>query len=501
MPTLLDPGALPAPLPLFDSAATRRLEHAAASALPPHTLMQRAGLAAARLARAISPYARCAWLACGPGNNGGDGFEAAMHLQQWGTPTVITWPGDINRLPADAHASLQRARAAGVRFAAQPPALGPLDLCVDAVLGLGARRAPESVWADLLHTLHAHARASAAPLLALDLPSGLDADTGVWHRTPGDAGEGLHRHTLSLLSLKPGLFTAQGRDACGTLWHDAIGVQPGAEPPSAWLNAAAPARARARDSHKGSFGDVAVLGGYTHAGHGQAMAGAALLAARAALHAGAGRVYVALLGQGGPLWDSAQPELMFCPPAAIEPARMTVVAGCGGGVAVADALPDVLHRAQQLVLDADALNALAASAALRAALSERASRGQHTVLTPHPLEAARLLGSTVAQVQADRLGAARTLAAQWACTVVLKGSGSVVASPGQAPTLNPTGNARLATAGTGDVLAGLLGARLAGCLLPHAAACQAVYLHGRLADTWPASSPFCASALACALQA
>jgi len=473
MPHLLP---LDRPVPLFDLAVTRRIEAAAQATLPPHTLMQRAGLAAARLALALAPHARTVWIACGPGNNGGDGLEAAMHLQRWGLRPVVTWLGEEARLPPDARASLQRARDARVRFADQPPVeLGPDDLVIDALLGIGAMRAPQGRMAEWLVRL----RSSPATLLALDVPSGLDADRGSLYLpiAPDSIAAGADpdcvdgqfpldsspaaRHTLSLLTCKPGLFTAQGRDACGTLWFDDLGVDPGEQAPVAWLNAAPQPAPRPHDSHKGSYGDVAVIGGASDVTRGVAMTGAALLAASAALHGGAGRVYVGLLGTSAPAFDPTQPELMFRHPDALPLAQLTVVCGCGGGEAVRALLPAALAQAPRLVLDADALNVIAHDDALRQALAARAGRRLATVLTPHPLEAARLLASDARQVQADRLHAARTLAERLACTVVLKGSGSVIAAPGHTPRLNATGNARLATPGSGDVLAGLIGARLA----------------------------------------
>ena len=498
------------PAPLFDLAATRRIEATAQAALPPHTLMQRAGLATARLALALAPHARTVWVACGPGNNGGDGLEAAMHLQGWGLHPAVTWLGDEAHLPADARASLQRARAAGVGFADAPPPLGPHDLAIDALLGIGATRAPSGRMADWLRQL----RHGPATLLALDVPSGLDADTGCLHDS--DATHSIAvgassacaggrfdtqpphgaRHTLSLLTRKPGLFTAQGRDACGTLWFDDLGVDPGEVAPTAWLNAPPTLAPRPHDSHKGRFGDVAVIGGASDTAQGTAMTGAALLAAAAALHAGAGRVYVGPLGATAPTFDPVRPELMFRPPDRLPLAQLTVVCGCGGGDAVRAVLPAVLAQAPRLVLDADALNAIAQDAALQQALAARAGRGQSSVLTPHPLEAARLLGGDVRQVQADRLRAAQALAGRLECTVVLKGSGSVIAAPGQTPRLNATGNARLATPGSGDVLAGLIGARLAGGRPALEAACDAVHQHGALADAWPAHTALTAGALA-----
>ena len=545
MPHAIHPGPR---WPLHDTAATRRIEQAAANTLPAHTLMQRAGLATARLALALAPHARRVWIAAGPGNNGGDGLEAALHLHAWGLNPVVTWLGTPDSAPADARASWQRAVQAGVAFADQPPAdLGPQDLAIDALLGIGATRAPAGRMADWLKHMHA----GPAPALAVDVPTGLDADSG-WLQAPvttdsiaasadpasarsqndlkrstpeqsearvllplplgegrGEGQQRIHpqrahqvpaaRHTLSLLTLKPGLFTAHGRDACGTLWFDDLGVSAtlhAAEPPSAWLNAAPHAAPRPHASHKGSFGDVAIVGGEGLAARGMGMTGAALLAASAALHGGAGRVLVSLLDEGDITHIPTQPELMLRRFDRLELDALTVVCGCGGGDAVASRLPAVLHAAPRLVLDADALNVIAADPALQTALRQRATAGQTTVLTPHPLEAARLLGATSAQVQQGRLRAATTLAQRFACTVVLKGSGSVIATPGQAPVINPTGNALLATAGTGDVLAGLIGAHLAAGRAAPNAASAAVYWHGWAADGWPAASRLTAGVLA-----
>lgn len=483
------------PHPLFNTAATRRIEQAAAAALPPHTLMQRAGLAVARLALALAPHARTVWIACGPGNNGGDGLEAASHLQGSGRQVVVTWLGEPGRAPADALASWQRAKAAGVQWSdAAPEHLGPDDLCIDALLGIGLSARPQSEpLRACLQALHA----SPAPVLAVDLPSGLDADTGQF--LPGFAPgtvPGAPRHTLSLLTLKPGLFTAAGRDAAGQVWWDGLGVGAGDAPPSAWLPGPSPAAPRAHASHKGSYGDVAVVGGEGLAERGLGMGGAALLAASAALHGGAGRVLVALLDDGALQLDVQQPELMFRRFEALALDQLTVVCGCGGGQAVARVLPEAIAQSARLVLDADALNLIAADPALPALVVARGGRGQPTVLTPHPLEAARLLGLGTAEVQADRLGAAQRLAERFGCVAVLKGSGTVVAAPGRVPTINPTGNARLATAGTGDVLAGLIGARLAAGADALQAACAAVYAHGLAADRWSSAEALTAGALA-----
>jgi ADP-dependent NAD(P)H-hydrate dehydratase / NAD(P)H-hydrate epimerase len=496
--------------------------------------MQRAGLAVARLACALAPHAQTIWVACGPGNNGGDGFEAAMHLRRWGHRPVVTFCGDEARLPADAQASLARVRAAGIVLASEPPA--QCDLAIDALLGIGGESgnhadksagdapsfARQSTIAarplpPLMLTWLLHMHASASAVLCVDLPSGLQADTGTYADTefaaqliaaPAMFHWAKRLYCLNLLTLKPGVFTAQGKDAAGHVWWDDLGIPSSTAQanPSAWLlgadRAALPARPHA--SHKGSYGDVAVVGGAP------GMLGAALLAARAALHAGAGRVLVGLLDGGSMAVDPQQPELMFRNLATLDMRTSTVVCGCGGGDAVRAVLPQVLSQSPRLVLDADALNAIAADTALQTLLTARAARGHATILTPHPLEAARLLASQqpgqvgpaptgsahASQVQAYRRRAAQQLAQRFACTVVLKGAGSIIAAPGQVPCINSSGNAKLATGGTGDVLAGIAGAHLAAGHSAFQAACTAVYTHGKVADDWPADSTLVASDIA-----
>jgi len=439
-------------LPLFDVARTRDIESRALAGLPAHALMQRAGEAVARLALALAPHARTVRVVAGPGNNGGDGLDAAIRLQQAGKQVEVVLPGEPQA--DDARDALARARDAGVPIldGARTP-LGNHDLAIDALLGIGARRAAEGAVRASIEALNA----LPCPVLAIDLPSGLSADTG----QPLGAAVGA-MHTLSLLTLKPGLFTAAGRDHAGTVWFDDLGVDTVADEPVARLGGAlaSPATQRRHAQHKGSFGDVAVIGGA------QGMTGAAVLASRAALAAGAGRVFVEMLDPVAPALDPGRPELMVRPGWSHRVDRetlagSTVVCGCGGGDAVRAVLPALLGSCVRLVLDADALNAIAADAALQQQLAARCTRHQATVLTPHPLEAARLLGCGVAEVQADRLAAGQRLADQSGCVVVLKGSGSVIASAGRTPRINASGNASLATAGTGDVLAGWLGAEWA----------------------------------------
>jgi len=515
------------PHSLFDTTATRALEAAATAALPPHTLMQRAGSAVARLARALAPHARCIWVACGNGNNGGDGLEAAMLLHCAGYPVVVTWLGKT--LPPDAQLSWQRARAAGVVFAREAPSLGPQDLAIDALLGLGLSSAPRANPPDarLLHHLQC-LRACHATVLHVDLPSGLLADTGQWAedlapQKPLNARQRAHCHILALLTLKPGLFTGCGRDTADNIWLDDLdttqynppsdGLRPWLQRPTAYLSGYNGTHCRTKhnaphSSHKGHFGDVAIIGGEGLHARGQGMTGAAILAASAALHAGAGRVFLHLLDDGATTALPQQPEIMLRQFDTLDLQRLTVVCGCGGGQAVTRVLARVLEWAARLVLDADALNAIAADSHLQQLLRQRdAKQGrENTLLTPHPLEAARLLGTNTASIQADRLAAALALADSYQCTILLKGSGSVIADAGQLNII-PFGNALLASGGTGDVLAGLIGALMAQTAGPAAqyplraasAAGHACCLHGAIADAWPSEKPLTASALARAL--
>ena len=454
---------------LHSAQTTQQLEQSAASALPPHTLMQRAGLALAQLTLAVAPHSKTIWIACGPGNNGGDGFEAAMHLKHWGKHVVVTCQNISAVIPEDAALSRQRAIAAGVEFSSTAP--DRFDACIDALFGIGTLRPLQGLYAEWIE----HINTCKVPVIAVDLPTGLHADTGNAANVHVKAS-----HTLSLLTLKPGLFTAFGRDACGEIWFNDLGVKPTA-PATAYTNPTPPPRERRHNSHKGSYGDVLVVGGDF------GMEGAALLAATAALHAGAGRVFVAGVGDTAPLGvDTTQPELMFRAFHTLDLSQMVVVAGCGGGTAMARHMEAVLQHSARLVLDADGLNVLAQYSHLQTLLRNR-PKGS-TVLTPHPLEAARLLHTSTAEVQANRLAAAQELADRLNCCVVLKGSGSIIAAPEHTPRINTTGNANLATAGTGDVLAGLAGALLATHTNAFDAACAAVYQHGLRADQWRTDS-------------
>ena len=457
---------------LYSVDEIRALERAAAAKLAPGTLMRRAGVAAANAALALLPAgaAHAVLVLAGPGNNGGDALEVAAHLADADIDVTIIHLASGGAVAPETAQALMRARASSAAFADAMPAGAHWSLVVDGLFGIGLARA-------LAGAARAHAQAAnnvGCPVLALDVPSGLDADTGaVVGGVDGIAVRATH--TITFIGDKPGLHTGQACDHAGAVTVATLEAAASA----ARAELATPAlfarhlQARDNNSHKGSFGDVTVIGG----AHG--MAGAPVLSSRAALYGGAGRVFVAML-EPGPAYDSTHPELMMRTAAQVSFERSCVVIGPGmGSEALAhELLERALASAAPLVIDADALNLIASTPSLQAMLP----RAAPTVMTPHPLEAARLLGVDSATVQADRLASARKLAARFGACVLVKGAGSVMARADGHVAINTTGNAGLATAGSGDVLAGLCGALLAQGWPAWEALVGAVWMHGAAAD-------------------
>jgi hydroxyethylthiazole kinase-like uncharacterized protein yjeF len=472
---------MPASTALYTVSEIREIECAQLAVLPEGTLMQRAGQAAAQLALNLlpQPHAEVRILSlAGPGNNGGDAIEAARVLAEQGVKVTVLLCADADRLPADAQQALTRARQSKVRFiAASVDAIqeaSDWSLVIDGLFGIGLARPIAGLQRSLVEAINS----LDCPVLALDVPSGLNADTGA---IVGDDGVAIRAtHTITFIGDKPGLHTLYGRDHAGQVHVADLGIENNLfKPARAHLNAvelfSAHLKRRPHNSHKGSYGDVIVIGG----AHG--MTGAPILAARAAAKCGAGRVFAAFLGEA-PAYDSMQPELMCRRALDMDFSAGILVAGPGLGTSKSahEALSRALQTQAPLVLDADALNLIAAETELQHALSQRKGT---VLMTPHPLEAARLLQSTTREVQADRLAAAREIATHFHAVVVLKGSGSVIASPDGEAVINTTGNPALATAGTGDVLAGICGALLAQAFPAWHAGLAAVWLHGQAADT------------------
>ncbi|QIY80549.1 NAD(P)H-hydrate dehydratase [Chromobacterium violaceum] len=458
--------------PILSLEALRRLEKAAAG--DGLDLMRRAALAAADWVTRHCPPASSLLVCAGPGNNGGDALYAALELQKRGHPLTVLQP--VAPASDACRAARLQAESAGIAILAELPDNAPTPaLLIDGLFGIGLSRPLDASWQDLIARLN---RLDCARL-ALDCPSGLDAYTG--HAL----GAAIRAdHTLTFLCHKPGLFGGPGADFAGRVELAALDC-PAALYPEAEgeLNRpSAAALARSRDSHKGSYGSVSVIGGAP------GMLGAALLAGRSALAGGAGKVYLCALDDRLPV-DPAAPELMMRPAdeSADIPAADVLAIGPGlGQQELAERLLELaISRACPLVLDADALNLLAVRRDLAARI---AARGAPTVLTPHPAEAARLLKLDTREIQADRVGHARRLAALFNCVVVLKGAGSLIARPDGYYRVNDSGGPELASAGQGDVLTGLVAALLAQGLDAFDAASLAARLHGLAGDGYRAES-------------
>ena len=456
--------------PVYRTADIRDIESAAAHA----PLMERAGLAAAELVRTIAPESgRPILVIAGPGNNGGDALVIARHLKSWWFKVCVVFVGDERKLSTDATAALRAWRDAGGTTLERIPEHRDWGLAVDGLFGIGLQREVTGSHAELIGQLNA----LDAPTLAVDIPSGLHSDTG---RVMGCAVRA--DHTITFIALKPGLLTLEGVDRCGEIHLATLGVDaPAIKPPSGRvlgegiLGQTLPRRAR--NTHKGDFGSAAILGGA------RGMVGAALMAGRAALKLGAGRVYLGLIARDAPLVDFTQPELMLrTADEALKLPNVTALAigpGLGQSPDAAFYLDWALDAPLAAVIDADGLNLIAANSMLQGKLRQRNAA---TVLTPHPAEAARLLGSSTAEVQADRLAAVLEIVLSLQCHAVLKGAGSICAAPDGTWAINVSGNPGMASAGMGDVLTGFITALLAQGVAPQAALRAAVHLHGAAAD-------------------
>ena len=435
--------------------------------------MERAGLAAAEIARDLAPDNGAAILIlAGPGNNGGDAFVVARHLLAGWHKVDVVFMGDVNTLPKDAKTAYQAWIAAGGRCHTALPAPGQWSLVIDGLFGIGLQRPLAGAYAELVNQVNQlH-----LPTLALDIPSGLQADSGMALGATIRA-----THTVSFIGLKPGLFTGDGPDYCGQIHLRSLNLESLFPDAEGYLleqaHVAKLLKPRPRNSHKALFGSVGIIGGAS------GMGGAALLAARAALKLGAGRVYVGLLDDNAAAFDPQQAELMLRPVDDVfnidHLACLVVGPGLGQSPQAMQTLISAIASKYPLVLDADALNLLAQDSALQIQVKQRDAP---TLITPHAAEAARLLKIDTETVRQQRINSAQTLARNLNCHALLKGAGSVCASTDGTWCINSSGNPGLASAGTGDVLAGMIGAFLAQGLDAQDALLLAVYLHGAAAD-------------------
>ena len=542
---------------LLRLAQIRQIERNRLANLPAGTLMTRAAAAvaahASQLAASMQAPVRLLILA-GPGNNGADALLAGLMLSEQGflvqalchtlgqssrhaprpvaaanaesdtdtdTDTDVDTDTDAD---ADAHADVamsdptesERVLAAFVRSVGPLASLSDLDrflslaapapsalhgsfdwastLVIDGLLGIGQRAAVTGVMHDAIETVNT----SGLPIIAVDVPTGVNSDTGaLFPAADGNAGAAIRAQcTVTMIADKPGLRTGAALDYCGQVIVADLGLgqtmpMPCATAESGELFDASMAgrmlKPRLANSHKGSHGSVLIIGGAA------GMTGAALLAASGAQAGGAGKVFIATQQPIHLAAQQAQWLTQLWPASSDVADAIAIGCGLGSSAAANEQLASVLRRNVAMVLDADALNTIAQQQQLQR------PNNTITVLTPHPLEAARLLGETVMRVQADRVGAARKLAQRYAATIVLKGAGSVCADPYGNWSINSSGAPSLASAGTGDVLAGLIAALLAQRHPAWDAVRLAVWAHGlageRLQRNLPMASGLSASEL------
>ena len=461
-------------LTILTADELQNLEMRAANQLGADTLMKRAGAAAAELIMKRLEDAgveqRRVTLLVGPGNNGGDALACACELREKGAVVNVVLPGGRRPTSALALAQLERWTQAGGTTYDDPYMTEKADCVVDGLFGTGLAKPITGDYLDaVLWFNERHALK-----VSLDIPSGLNPVTGHWTGSyPGCSAD----VTITFLCVKSGLYMCEGADAAGEIVLNELDVSVPLSPLSVIGTDEFPRvlRPRVKNSHKGDYGSVAVIGGT------DGMIGASILAARAALISGAGRVTLECRAEHAPHVDMVYPEIMF----ATKPVNLedfdAIVLGCGLGTsAEAKArVIEALNCQKPLILDADALNIIAADIKLQdMVLARRAP----TVLTPHPGEAARLLRRDTAGVTADRVAACRELAVQTGAIVVLKGAGTVISMRSSRTWINPTGSPMLATGGSGDVLAGMIGAMFAQGYDMVESVLAAVYFHGLSAE-------------------
>lgn len=502
--------------PLYLSGTLRKMEQQYQQQFPHIDLMQRAGKTAAEvILQQLGTVSRAGLpqvlVLIGHGNNGGDGLVTALALAKAGCAVSVGLVGQIAKFSPQTQLAYQQWLAHGGKVETslaiilqwlQATHANATDVIVDALLGIGLRGMPNADMQQVITQLH-HLQVLGwhGNVIALDVPSGVQADTGYVYANPNaDWGWAVRADTtVTFIGDKPGLHTGDGDDYAGKV----IGKTLDVDLPTAdgYLIQAPPVLppARKRNSHKGTHGTLVVVGGAA------GMRGAVCLAARAGLLIGAGKVF-ACMPQAEHANDNLQavnlpPEIMQAIDSAVFNQANCLVLGPGLGMSqpAVEWLRQAMALATPLVLDADALNRLATDASLRQLLQQRGNAGWHTIMTPHPGEARRLLAAVVPtdwapnnQTQQandypyaveNRIAAAQTLAREYHSICVLKGAGSLIAMPDGRWFMNASGNPGLAAAGMGDTLAGLIGGLITQGLAAQHAALLAVYLHGAAADT------------------
>jgi NAD(P)H-hydrate epimerase len=464
------------PIALYSTAQVRALDAHAIQGLGifGYTLMKRAGEAALRYLRTRWPMAHRIIIVCGGGNNGGDGYVLARFAHAAGLTVAVLAAIPPDQLRGDARQAYDDFKSSGGQVnPVAPGSFGEGDVVVDALLGTGLHGPVREDLARVIREINSAGR----PVFALDVPSGLDSDTGV------PLGDTVRADcTVTFVGLKTGLFIGDGPEFAGTVFFDDLEITP---PSSAEfkpgleriidseIQRALPRRPRA--SHKGNFGRVLIVGS------GSGMPGAVRLSGEACLRVGAGLVTVAVAPENVPAISAGRPELICLQltsanllAEAIDKAEVIAIGpGLGRTQWAREALQAVLVTDKPLVVDADALNLIAEAGA---------EPRENWIMTPHPGEAGRLLDMSTEQIQANRLAALDRLVKRYGGTVVLKGAGTLVGTKGKTPALCERGNPGMASAGTGDVLTGAVAGILAQCRDNWLAARVGVLVHAMAGD-------------------
>jgi NAD(P)H-hydrate epimerase len=465
---------------LYTAEQVRRLDRCAIEGhgIPGIELMERAGRGTFEAARQAVPDMRRILVLCGGGNNGGDGYIVARLGLEAGLAVDLCPLKDPAELGGDARTAAERWAAAGGEPVGWPvPDMGRYDVIFDALLGTGLDREPAGRYAEAIDAVNT----TETFTVAVDIPSGLNADTGaaLGRAVVADL-------TVTFIGSKRGLFTADGPDYTGDVWFDELEtpdsvrdseVNSGILIQEELILEQLPPRLL--NSHKGSYGWLLVVGGD------DGMSGAVRLCGEAALRSGAGKVTIATRAAHAAMVNLSCPELMVrgaeraAEVAGLVEAADVVVTGTGLGQSgwSEELLRASLAAPGPIVVDADGLNLLA-----RLYPELEAPPHGRWVFTPHPAEAGRLLGCSARDVQSDRVAAALDISRRYQAVTVLKGCGSVVANPDGGYAICPLGNPGMATAGSGDVLSGVIGALLAQGLAPWAAAATGVVAHASAGD-------------------
>lgn len=456
-------------LNLYNTNAIREMERAAFKREESYAWMTRAGdMVAGHARQMMRGDIRPVLVLAGPGNNGGDAFVAACKLRDAGRSICLVFAGDESKLSPDAARAFAKWQDGGGEVLDAIPA-GEFGLAIDGLFGIGLTRPLQDPFATLARQVRG------LQTLSIDAPSGINTDTGA------QLGESVTANrTVTFFAAKTGLCTGDGLAASGDVRVESLGFDIADTPiPSGVLLTSVSdlqlrSLHRAKNTHKGTFGETVIVGGAT------GMSGALALASRAAVRMGSGKVF-ALSAAAPPLFDFACPEVMWRQVADLS--QFTnggcIAIGPGLGEENAAIMRAAVHSNSPLVADADALNILSADPDL---MQQFAGRNCPSVMTPHPAEAARLLKCQTADVQNNRVEAAKTLAEQYNAVTVLKGAGSIVAEPQGQWTIISAGNPGLAQAGAGDVLTGMIAALIAQTRDCKSSACTATFLHAAAAD-------------------